>query len=27
LIGNTNWGGVGRSCGSDSQTLKVILGR
>ena len=27
LIGNTNWGGVNRSCGSDSQTLKVILGR
>ena len=27
LIGNTNWGGVGKSCGSDSQTLKVILGR
>ena len=27
LIGNTNWGGVNKSCGSDSQTLKVILGR
>ena len=27
LIGNANWGGVGKSCGSNSQTLKVILGR
>ena len=27
LIGNTNWGGVGKSCNADSQTLKVILQR
>ena len=25
LIGNTNWGGVGKSCNADSQTLQVIL--
>ena len=25
LIGNKNWGGVGKSCGADSQTLQVIL--
>jgi len=25
LIGNANWGGVGKSCGADSQTLQVIL--
>ena len=27
LIGNTNWGGVGKSCSADSQTLQVILQR
>lgn len=27
LIGNNNWGGVGKSCSANSQTLKVILGR
>ena len=25
LIGNKNWGGVGKSCDADSQTLQVIL--
>ena len=25
LIGNANWGGVGKSCSADSQTLKIIL--
>ena len=25
LIGNTNWGGVGKSCNANSQTLQVIL--
>ena len=25
LIGNRNWGGVGKSCGAESQTLQVIL--
>ena len=25
LIGNRNWGGVGKSCDADSQTLQVIL--
>ena len=25
LIGNANWGGVGKSCNADSQTLQVIL--
>jgi len=25
LIGNKNWGGVGKSCGAESQTLQVIL--
>ena len=25
LIGNQNWGGVGKSCGAESQTLKIIL--
>ena len=27
LIGNANWGGVGKSCNADSQTLQVILQR
>ena len=27
LIGNNNWGGVGKSCSADSQTLKVVLSR
>ena len=27
LIGNANWGGVGKSCSADSQTLQVILQR
>ena len=27
LIGNRNWGGVGKSCDAPSQTLKVILQR
>ena len=27
LIGNTNWGGVGKSCGAESQTLKIILSK
>ena len=27
LIGNNNWGGVGKSCSAPSQTLKVILQR
>ena len=25
LIGNKNWGGVGKSCDANSQTLQVIL--
>jgi len=25
LIGNANWGGVGKSCSAESQTLKIIL--
>ena len=27
LIGNKNWGGVGKSCSAQSQTLKVVLSR
>ena len=27
LIGNKNWGGVGKSCSAQSQTLKVVLTR
>ena len=27
LIGNRNWGGVGRSCSAESQTLKIILSK
>tara|TARA_B100000029_G_scaffold259763_1_gene256342 strand:+ start:28 stop:936 length:909 start_codon:yes stop_codon:yes gene_type:complete len=27
LISNANWGGVGKSCGANSQTLQVILKR
>ena len=27
LIGNRNWGGVGKSCGAESQTLKIILSK
>ena len=27
LIGNANWGGVGKSCNAESQTLKIILSK
>ena len=27
LIGNANWGGIGKSCSAESQTLKVVLRR
>ena len=27
LIGNRNWGGVGKSCSAESQTLKIILSK
>ena len=27
LIGNANWGGVGKSCSAESQTLKIILSK
>jgi len=27
LISNKNWGGVGKSCGAESQTLKIILSK
>ena len=27
LIGNANWGGVGKSCSASNQTLQVILKR
>ena len=27
LIGNANWGGTGKSCSAESQTLKVVLKR
>ena len=26
-IGNNNWGGVGKECSAESQTLTVVLGK